>query len=388
MNEPRSQYDDVPLEAMEDTSVIEQPIENKETKVAEPVAPNVASVQPQTSTSVGTLVLQWLAYAFWGWFGIAMGWLAAVVFTYAVTRDASVDWANMLAYPLAAVIILFIFALATDFFYARREPAKKAGAANVIMVLHAVPFVLVSIGALITAVFCLISMILNNNSPYVGDSSLIALYTALATVVMFGLIAARVLFGSRRAAVRIVLWVMSILAVLVFLIVALSGPAMEAIRTRDDRLIEDALPSLASDIRDYTSEKNQLPVKLTDVTHGASDSSAQVQRMIDQNLVTYKPNTLPSTSGNSWAPSSRSSSMKSYDYTQESSDKKFYYQMCVDYKAEKKSRYNYKSSVEKSMSVDGSAGSASDYSEYFYNISAHPKGNVCYNLYATGEGKL
>lgn len=344
----------------------------------------VASELAAAQAGVGTLVLQWLAYAFWGWFSIAMGWLAAVVFTYTVTKDAGVDWATILAYPLAAVIILFVFALITDALYARREPMKKSGAAKVIMLLHVVPFVLVSIGALITAVFCLISMILNNNSPEVGDSSLIVLYTALVTVTLFVMLAARVLFGCACKLVRIVLWAVTGIGLLVFLIIALTGPAAEAQRTRDDRLIESALPSLTADIRDYAQQKDALPAKLTDVTHDTTDTSAQVQRMINQNLVTYKPNSLPSDMGNTMMPNSQTSTRESYEYTDGASSKKFYYQLCVDYKAEKKSKYNY-TSGRKSMSTDGSVGVAADYSEYVDSITSHAKGNVCYNLYATGK---
>lgn len=61
-----------------------------------------------------------------------------------------------------------ISALIADWFYAKHEVAHKQGGAKIIMLLHAVPFVLMSIGSLIAMVFSLLMMMLGGS---VGDSS-------------------------------------------------------------------------------------------------------------------------------------------------------------------------------------------------------------------------
>ncbi len=356
--------------------------------VTEPVAVVTPPSAPHAhnENSGGVLVLQWLTYAFWGWFGVSTIWLAATVFTYFVTHSSSVEWSGLLAYPLAAVIILFIIALITDILYRRREPVKKVGAANVIMLLHVVPFVLIAISGLITVVFCLITMVLNSSPLKTTDGPFITMLTSLVGVLIYATLAARVFFGGRKAVVRTV--ALSLFGVLAIglIIAALVGPASDAVRTKQDRLIEEALPSLSSDIRSYVSKNNKLPEKLTDITHTDTDNSAMVQQMIDEKLVTYKPNTLPSSTGNTYNPddeamtttkSSAGASILPYPTT----GKKYYYQLCVTYKGEKKSSYNYTNDMNSTTS--GNAGVASDYRyNTVYSISSHPAGNVCYNLYA------
>lgn len=359
------------------------------TPVAAPVvtneAPVVAVPTHQSENSGGVLVLQWLIYAFWGWFGASMVWLAGTVFTYFVTHSASVDWSQLLAYPLAAVIILFIIALVTDMLYRRREPAKKQGAANVIMLLHVVPFVLIAIGGLITFVFCLLTMMLNTSPVRAVDGPFIAMLTSLVGVAVYALIAIRIFFGAKKARVRLMTWGIFCATALALIIAAFAGPASDAIRTKQDRLIEQTLPTLSSDIRSYVAKNNKLPANLTDVTHSDSSSSAMVQEMLSKKLVTYKPNTLPATDGNSYSPEDTTStksgvSASIYPYNPKQS-KRYYYQLCVTYKGEKKDSYTYRDTA--TMTTNGSAGVAADYRyDSVYSISSHPAGNVCYNLYA------
>ncbi|MEO5949205.1 MAG: hypothetical protein ABIP74_02280, partial [Candidatus Saccharimonas sp.] len=126
-----------------------------------PTVPATTPVAPARSTG-GTMVLQWLSYAFWGWFGISMSWLSVVTLGYFITGNTS-NVTSALAYPLASVIVMFLLAVAADFVYARREPAHKAGGANAIMLVHVVLFVLIAVGAAVTALFALISMMLSTD---------------------------------------------------------------------------------------------------------------------------------------------------------------------------------------------------------------------------------
>ena len=367
----------------------------KEAFAASPPAPSQPEQKSQGSSG-GVLVLQWLTYAFWFWCGISVSWLAGVVINFFVAGNTgSYEWGSVLAYPLASVVIMLGIALVTDFFYAKHEPAKKLGGANVIMLLHVVPFVLIAIGALVTIVFALLNMLLNSDPIASTDGPLQVMLVALVVAVLLGLAATRAFFGSKPR-VRLLARAAFIVVAVGFIVAGVAGPALEAVRTKDDRLIEQALPSLSSDIRDYVNEHNKLPAALSDVTYDESSYSAgAVQKLIDSKLVTYKANTLPS-SNSSYSPSDirtqlcmdgPTAGVCSPDSTN-ADTKRFYYQLCTTYKAEKKDRYNY--SERNAYTKGDSVGTALDYRyNYVSSISAHPAGDVCYNLYAdSGYGGI
>jgi hypothetical protein len=369
------------------------PASTEPTPTVTPTTPSVQAVQPvHEHTPGGTLVLQWLSYAFWFWYGVSMSWLAGVVINYFVTRSHSVAWAGELAYPLAAVIVMMVITLVTDWFYTKHEPARKTGGANVIMLLHAVPFVLISIGSLITVVFALLTMVLNSNPVNTIDGPLQVLLVALVVAIIFGLLAFRIVFGGRKAGARKLTWIVLGVLALGFIAAAFAGPAMEAARTKQDRLIEMALPSLSEDIRSYAQKNDKLPAALTDVSHTDTTKSSAVQMMIDQKLVTYKPNTLPAKEGNTYTPGGDDpivmpTTKSSTIYPGTSNQKRFYYQLCTTYRDEKKSESNYTSSAQgANYTTDMSAGVSADYRyDYVYTIASHPSGQVCYNLYADGK---
>ncbi len=347
--------------------------------VAAPTPPPQAV--PKEGNSGGVLVLQWLTYAFWFWFTVSISWLAGVVINFFVAGSTDYsDWGLILAYPLASVLIMLAMALVADFFYAKREPAKKVGGANVIMLLHVVPFVLIAIGSLVTIVFSLINMTLNSSPLSGNDGPLQVMLVAAVVTVVIGLAAARAFFGSKRL-VRIIARVSMGVIALGFIIASIAGPAVEAVRTKDDRLIESALPSLASDIREYTSDNDKLPASLADVTHTSSYYAEEVQLLIDSGLVKYKANTIPAEDGNSYSPESSAYSGVSYRYDNAT---RYYYQLCTTYKNEKKDTYNYSYNEKNYTTGDTVSTSASDYYGYVTSISAHPAGDVCYNLYADG----
>ncbi len=357
-----------------------------------PATPATVPVAHQEHTPGGAFVLQWLSYAFWFWYGVSMSWLAGVVINYFVTRSHSVAWAGELAYPLAAVIVMMVITLVTDWFYTKHEPARKTGGANVLMLLHAVPFVLIAIGSLITMVFSLLTMVLNSNPVATIDGPLQVLLVALVVAAIFGLLAFRIVFGGRKAGARKVTWIVLGVLALGFIIAAFAGPALEAARTKQDRLIETALPSLSSDIRNYAQKNDKLPATLTDVSHNETDQASAVQLLIDQKLVTYKPNTIPAKEGNSSVPGEDDgvvvpAKTSSTIYPPASGQKRFYYQLCTTYRDEKKSTSNYTNSgMGANYTTDMSAGVSADYRyDYVYSIASHPAGQVCYNLYADGK---
>lgn len=357
-----------------------------------PSAAVVASDKNEhAKSSGGTVVLQWLAYAFWFWFVVSVTWLAGVVISFTINHNSSYDWVSGLAYPLAATIIMFIVSLVTDVLYSRKEPTKKSGAAYVIMLLHVVPFVLIAISALVTIVFTLITMMLSSGPTNSANGALQAMWVAIVSLGLFAMLAIRAFFGGVRPILRIIAWGVFGLAAIGFTIAALVGPAAEASRTKQDRLIETALPSLAADIRNYATKNHKLPATISDITHSASSSADTTQAMLDQKLVTYKPNTLPAVEGNSYSPSDASSATVkpvAPDSTGVSAQPyagtiRHYYQLCVKYAGEKKDQYNYSDASMNTYTAGSAVGATADYRyDSVYSIRMHPKGDVCYNLYA------
>lgn len=388
------------LNVPEDNILAAEPLKERGEHSNQPT-PTVMTIQvpaaePTTPAqqSGGILVLQWLTYAFWFWLSISISWLAGVVVNYYIANKGSsyIVWSMLLAYPLASVIITFLIALLADKFYSKHEPTKKVGGANVIMLLHVVPFVLLSIGALITLVFALITMLLNSDPVNGTDGPLQIMLVALIVAILFALAAVRVFYGARRV-VRLVAWGIFALLAIGFIIAGFAGPGADSLRTKDDRLIEQSLPNLAGDIRQYASKNNALPEKLTDVTHTDSSNANAVQALMDKKLVVYKANTLPAEhSGFSYPDDSTddlsvtSSVGRSY-YT--TGADRFYYQLCVVYKSEKKTDYNYTSNDTASYTIGSDVAAKDSYTSAYisYGIDAHPAGNVCYNLYADGKYK-
>jgi hypothetical protein len=369
----------VPMDRPEPTKNDVQPVAPISAEAA-PVA--VAPVVTQSyANSPGTLVLQWLSYAFWGWFGASLSVLAGITFGYFIAGSEATFWGDSLAYPLAAVIVMLVIALVTDFFYARHEPVVKKGAASVIMLIHAVVYLLTVVGALIAIVFSAIRMIITASPIDTMEGSKVTMLTALVTAVVFGGISLRALFAGKKRGVRKMFWLLMSVLALGFVVASIAGPAMKANSTKNDRLIEDALPVLAMDIRSYTQNNDKLPASLSDVKSSYGDmANDQVQTMVDKGLVTYKPNTKPVKTDkidSIQSPTAGVSATKSQTTLTpaepSTGTKTFYYQLCVTYKEAKSSKY-YSSG----MSYDDSVSMTVD-------TDQHAKGNVCYDVSADGK---
>ena len=331
-----------------------------------PVQPVVAqeSTQPVPPSAVkpadehnkgGVIVLQWLSYAFWGWFASAFTILAGFVITSILDSSDEVDIAAYV-YPLSAVLVTYVFAIVADFFYRKYEPVQKTGAANVIMLIHAVIYILITAGAMIGFVFALISWVLSLAAAGT-NGSLSAVLIATVALVVFGSVAVRVVLGAKKPAVRKGIWLgLSILTAIIML-AAIGGPIAKSIALKEDRLIERNLNSVQTLIDDYVDENSKLPASLKELKVTSSYNGDEVQQLIDRNIVEYKPG----------AGGAASSSKSSDDFYTTSYKTELKYQLCVDYKAEKEGgRYS-------SYSSQGN----------YVSTSTHPKGNVCYDLYAT-----
>ena len=327
------------------------PVVSAPQAVTEPAAPAKVVNNPVT------LVLQWLTYAFWGWFALAMLWLSFVTFMYFTNTASTSDWSEVVAYPIAAVVVLLLMAGITDFFYARREPAHKAGIATAIMVIHTVIFALCGVGLVVTAVFITLQLLLNSDPSTQGLRS--ALYMALVGVGIYIVLVVRtVLVAKIKRLPLITLGVLGVVALL-FAVLCVVGPMARAIATKQDRQVESALPVVKQSIDDYVREKNKLPTSLHDVT--LQDENGEAKDLIEKGVIEYE---VKSPVVNQMA----------YRIGQSTT---YYYALCATYTHDKGSSYSrYNDTTPKSDN------DVKSYQTYIDDYS-HKAGRQCYNLQTT-----
>lgn len=328
----------------------------------ENIEPNVQSARSDR-VSPATLTLQWLAYAFWGWLGIALLWLSVVTFGFFVEGNTSSNSiAEAIAYPLAATIVLVIVAVVADWLYAGRESVpKKHGMESVIMVVHTVIFALLGIGAVVAAIFALINMLISSNPSNKWPT--VALFTALVVAVFYIALTLRTAMAGHVKHVRIVAWSALLAITIGMLISGIAGPTAFSISTRQDRLIENSIGQIAESINIYANNNSKLPDSLETLQINGDDA----KKVISNKLVSYKPNVKPSETINT------SSSVAYPDAKDlsglllpQNSQKRFFYELCVNYKAEKK--FGWTSPM------------TDEYPNYISGYDAHGKGDYCYKV--------
>ena len=349
----------------------------------QPTAPSVAA--PEFAPAAGavvpsvkqlnpiTLVLQWLTYAFWGWFALAMLWLSYVSFAFFTDPSGlGDDWSSIVPYPIAAVVVLFLMAGATDLFYMRREPAHKTGVATAIMVIHTVIFALCGVGLIVSVVFILLQMMLNA-SP---DPSLFAmLYMALIGVLLYVILVARTTLVAKLKRIPIIAMGSLGVIALLFVVLCVVGPMMKSIATKQDRQIESALPALQTLVEDYTRDNKKLPASLDDLVltgQVGSISSADVKALIHKGAIEYTSDVKPV--------SEDSDSLSSNSYSQ-SATMVHYYQLCATYVASKGNDATLRYRAASDSYDYGSDSNSSSNSDYL-DTYAHEKGKQCYKLQA------
>lgn len=331
-----------------DQSVTQDVLRNDQT----PVSPG--NSRDTTPSTAGVIVLQWLTYAFWGWLIVALIWLVGIVLADALLNE-SVD--DIVPYSLAATIVLLPIAFLTDFFYRRHEPVKKTGAATVIMVIHAVIFALLGIGALIGAVFMALAMMLRDGDIHEGQ--IVTLITLLFAVVLYVFAFLRTInpFNSKKVAFFYGIGMLVISAAAILF--GIFGPIVTSIQLRDDRRIERHLSSVQDVVDDYIQTNKKLPENLNTLDY---DGEEQAQALVDDNLVTYKK-------------INEGKVLESDDFSSlYNKQNVFRYQLCVEYK---------KASPEYTQSYSYRERSSDD--EYTSRVltSRHPEGGICYKLQET-----
>ncbi len=312
-----------------------------------PVEPSQLPLSPQPLQPPGephaghsTVILQWLTYAFWGWTVLALSILTSMVIANFINQT---DTENFTPYGIAAVLVLLPISYICDVFYSKKEPSKKTGAEMLVLVIHAVIFALFGAGALIVAVFALVSLFTSKSD---SSGSTITLISALIIAVYYALTLLRTLSPPglpwiRRSYKLIMLGTIGFMVIL-----AIVGPVSKERTLRDDKLIEQNISQVQTSVDGYTRTNKKLPASLA-----ALGLSGDAKQLVDRNLVTFKPVGLVADQQNTKAAGA------------------YRYELCVNYKKQTKGYQPYNNY---------------DYStdEYKTSLSAynHPAGNVCYKL--------
>lgn len=155
------------------------------------------------------------------------------------------------------------------------------------------------------------------------------------------------------------------LVVGVITVLGIVGPVANARLTRNDRLISNNLSQVQQAITDYTTSNTKLPADLSSLK-----LVGDTKKLVDTNLVTYKPNTKPATS-DPGQNSSNYNGSSAYPYNNQQSPKTYYYQLCVSYK---------KASNPSTGSYSPPVQQTGDNYQSYVTTDPHPAGEVCYKL--------
>ena len=317
-------------------------------------AENIPQNQPTEPDKVkgGVLVLQWLTYAFAGWAILAIAALLVNVLWYYVV-DKSQGAVDFSPYAIATVFVLLPILFICNSFYRKHDGHDKSGASNAIMLIHAVIFARCGIGALIVSVFSAVMLITSNQE---SKELLVAITTGIVMAFIYLLTFIRTINPAKLTSVTkafpIVLGSVSI----ILLVLASIGPVSRLASSKDDQLVADNIGNLSNYVQDYAKDKSKLPKDLSVLEISQSDS--ELKKLIEDDLVEYKPNTKPAYSEEYL--NGRDSTKQSYS-TRFNQEKVYYYELCVKYKYEKGDDYNRKQEYEPYLSV-----------------YSHPAGKVCY----------
>ena len=304
------------------------------------------SVQPDVAKAhapAGRIILQWMTYALWGWSLLA---LAALTFLdYFSIINKNDDSTGALPYALSAAGVLVISAFVCDWFYRKQEPVQKRGFEMVIMIVHAVIFALISIGTLVAALISLLTMALSVDST--SNKTSLALVLSWATVaILYGVTFLRTLNPSKLAIRRLpFLYDIAMLVVaVIFMGLALAGPLVGSLASRNDRRIDAHLSTIQMAIGDYVRSNGSLPnsldnLKLTEDAKG----------LVSDKLVDYQKDTPK--------------------------DSELRYQLCVTYSTD-----TTNSTPPQYYPLD-----QTEYKSYL-STSGHSKGRTCYKLYEYSSG--
>lgn len=234
------------------------------------------------------IILQWLTYAFWGWVVIALAFLIGSNLYYFINKE---DVTGFVPYSIAAVLVLLPIALLCDYFYSKHEPTKKSGATAVIMVIHAVIFALLGVGAMMTAIFLIIRLLIGSN-----DSTITGILTATIVTLLYATVLVRTINPQNRIQnISKITKIIMVVTMVISIIVTIAGPIAKGYTLKQDKIIDNSLPDISSTINQYANKNKKLPASLSDLTFSDSSYDKGAKDLVSKKLVEYKPITISET---------------------------------------------------------------------------------------------
>jgi len=237
----------------------------------------------------GQIALQWLSYAFWGWTIVTMAYLIAAITAFIIEGAEGFDAPEVVAYGVAALLILLPIAVVCDALFSRREMTHHSTATSVVMIIHTVLFTLVAIGALVVLAFTAVNMLL---TAIDSQASTIAIVTSLTLFLLFGALIVRVARPTLHKWLRRGFRIKMVVIGLVLIVWAIAGPITTAASTKDDRAVTQAVQAVNSAIQQYTSETDELPDSIAQALDNSYsfNNTDTVDYAIEKGLVTYRAN--------------------------------------------------------------------------------------------------
>lgn len=305
---------------------------------AEPALTPTAPTAAKPHAPAGRIILQWMTYALWGWSLLALAALTFLVYFSLLYKNTDVS--GLLPYALAATGVLVIGAFVCDLFYRKQEPTPKHGFEMVIMIIHAVIFALFSIGSIVATIISLLTLLLSVDST--ATRGTLASVLSWGTVaVLYAIIFLRTLNPPKLAARRLpfITNIAMLIATIVFMTLALTGPLFASISSRQDRRIETHLGTVQQAVSSYASANKKLPDSLSSLT--LADDAKQ---LVADGLVEYKKDPATAT--------------------------ELRYQLCV----------TYTSASDHAGTAQYFPADQQEYKPYLPSTTPHDKGRTCYKL--------
>jgi hypothetical protein len=333
----------------------QEPISPQQVQQPQPPSPNNLDVQHKHQNNPGTIVLQWLTYAFWGWTVFIVSILIFIVLNNIIGNS---DSNSFTAYAVAAILVLLPISVVCDVFYSKQESPKKTGGASIVMIIHAVLFALFGIGTLIWMAFSIVTLLTSSSDT---STAKVSLYSSTIVFVLYGALFLRTINPAKFPWIRRVFVMFMVVAVGIVAVLGVVGPAANERSTKNDRLINENLSTVSSSIDDYARVNSRLPATLSQL-----NLDGDAKKLINDNLIDYKANTKPSTAN-------RTNSSYITNTQDNLPSAIYYYQLCVEYKkASKTNDSNYSSSSNYGKDSDGYDTDPLTYS--------YPAGQTCYKL--------
>lgn len=253
------------------------------------MASSKTSKKVKAISTPALITMQWLTYVFWALTSVAIVFLVSVITEYLIGIDSETPTESV-AYAVAAAFILLPIAFTLDVFFSRYEDKNKSSASSIVMVVHSVIFAIVSIGALVTAVFNIINMLLNS---FNDKGVWIAVAASVAVFITFAILFARTTKHNLFNELRVVYRYFILASVLVASIIALTGPFARALETKDTRLVRENLIQLTGTISEYAYANNKLPASLESLVgfgnYSVNSNKNTLNDLLEKNLLKYTP---------------------------------------------------------------------------------------------------